>query len=92
MNTTQKELKQFTDVYHATYGKGYVVSLQYRFRDRLIMCFFPKAKEHEWITDKELFMGTGDVTLTPIEQLSSKPNVGDDLQQALENLFFAPKS
>ena len=91
MNTTQKELKQFTDVYHTTYGKGHIVSIQFRFRDRLIMCYFPKVKEHEWITEKELFMGTGDVTLTPIDKMAVVDNVPDSLQSALESLFTMPK-
>lgn len=91
MNTTHKELKQFTDVYHATYGKGHIVSIQFRFRDRLIMCYFPKVKEHEWITEKELLIGMGDVTLTPTDKIPVVDNVPDSLQSALENLFTMPK-
>jgi len=91
MNTQQKTLKQFTDVYHSTYGKGYIVSIEYRFRNALVMCYFPKVRTHEWITDKELRMGTGDVSLIPIDKTHSNANVGDDLQQALESLFNVPK-
>ena len=86
-----KPLKQFTPVYHIEYGKGHIVTITYRGKDSLIMCYFPKERVHEWITDRQLYDGSGSMSLTPIEKLMRDEPVGDDLQQALENLFFGGK-
>jgi len=78
-------LEQGTTVYHNQFGKGFILSITYRGKDRLIMCSFPKHKEYDWITDIELYKGTGSVTL-------SKGSLEDEyvsptLESVLENLF-----
>ena len=54
------------------------------------MCYFPKVKEHEWITVSQLSLGTGDVTMRPLPT-NKTPKSSDDLQSALENLFLNPR-
>ena len=83
-------IEQFTTVYHKEYGKGSVVTVTFRKDNNLVMCYFPKAKEHDWITEKELRSGMGDVTLTLQETKVQDEKVSDSLQSALENLF-APR-
>ena len=83
--------KQYDTVYHIEYGKGTIVTIQHRKDCGLCMCYFPKVKEHDWITVTQLITGTGEISLTPIDKMMKDAPVGDDLQQALENLFFGGK-
>jgi hypothetical protein len=85
-NTTSLKVKQHTTVYHIEYGKGTIVTIQYRKDGGLAMCFFPSAKVHDWITVTQLTSGTGEITLTPVD-VQVQDNVSDTLQSALENLF-----
>jgi hypothetical protein len=55
------------------------------------MCYFPKAKEHDWITVTQLVGGTGDITQQPLTKSGKDEAVSDDLHSALENLFFGGK-
>ncbi len=77
--------KQYDTVYHIEYGKGSIVTIQYRKDCGLAMCFFPSERVHDWITITQLTLGTGDITLT-IPSSPPKPKK-DSLQSALENLL-----
>ena len=80
-------LKQFTKVYHLDYGKGHIVATQSKGMDMLYMVYFPKVKEHDWVLHSRLATGSDDLmSLKPME--FPKDEVSDDLQQALNNLFF----
>ena len=88
LNNTQTKVQQFTTVYHAEYGKGKVVSLTPRMKDQLVMCFFPKANEHDWCLLSALETGTDDyMSLHPVQHETKSDNLSDPLQQALDNLF-----
>jgi hypothetical protein len=90
MNTLNNIPKQYDTVYHVEYGKGTIVTIQYRKDGGLAMCYFPKAKVHDWITIQQLCVGTGDITMQPLPtNLEVKPS--DDLQSALERLFLNPQ-
>lgn len=80
-------IEQFTTVYHKEYGKGSVVSVTFRKDNNLVMCYFPKARQHDWITEKELRSGMGDVTLTKETPQAQSDEPTDTLQQMLEGLF-----
>ena len=84
------EIKQFTTVYHTELGKGSVVSVTYRKDNNLIMCYFPNGRCHDWITEKELRSGMGDIALTRVTPKAMDDRIPNDLQSALENLF-APR-
>lgn len=90
MNTLNAIPQQHSTVYHVEYGKGTIVTIQYRKDGGLAMCYFPKVKEHEWITITQLSLGTGDITMRPLPTNSNK-KVSDDLQTALESLFLNPR-
>ena len=79
------KIKQLTEVYHTVWGKGYVVSVQYRKQNNLVMCYFPKKDKHDFITEKELRSGQGNVTLT--KQIRPANNPKDSLEEALSSLF-----
>lgn len=83
MNNT---VKQYTKVYHAEYGKGSIVTIQYRKDDGLAMCFFPSQKVHEWALVSEIRNGTGDIALSPIAK-GDKRKPDESLKSALENLL-----
>jgi len=83
--------KQYDTVYHVEYGKGTIVTIQHRKDCGLCMCYFPKVKEHDWITVTQLITGTGEITLQPLTRNSKEETVSDDLHSALENLFFGGK-
>lgn len=83
-------IKQFTTVYHLEYGKGHVVSVTYRKDNSLVMCYFPKAKTTDWICEKDLRSGMGDITLTKVDPSMHDEQIPNSLQSALENLF-APR-
>jgi hypothetical protein len=91
IDTDSIEVKQFTPVYHTDLGKGSVVSVTYR-RDNnnLVMCYFPNGRCHDWITEKELRSGMGDIALTRVTPKAMDDRIPNDLQSALENLF-APR-
>ena len=90
MNIPNNSPKHYDTVYHVEYGKGTIVTIQYRKDGGLAMCYFPKAKEHDWITIQQLCVGTGDITMQPLPT-NSNEKVSDDLQSALESLFSMPK-
>lgn len=80
-------MKQFTKVYHIEYGKGHVVGSTPKGRDTVLMVWFPVAKEHDWVLQSSLAKGTDDMmSLKPITE--PKEEVSDDLQSAINNLFF----
>lgn len=81
------EIKQFTPVYHSELGKGSVTSVTYRKDNNLIMCYFPNGRTHDWVTERELRSGVGDITLTRHSPTASKDNVSDSLEDALRSLF-----
>ena len=80
-------MKQFTIVYHAEYGKGHVVGSTPKGRDEVLMVWFPKAKQHDWVLLSCLAKG-GDplMSLKPITE--PKENVSNELQDAITNMFF----
>tara|TARA_R110002153_G_scaffold144511_1_gene295693 strand:- start:520 stop:798 length:279 start_codon:yes stop_codon:yes gene_type:complete len=85
LNKADKKIEQGTTVYHKEYGKGSIIYVQYRTKDSLCMCYFPKAKVHDWVTEKELLVGTGDVTLTQVGADAQKDQ--PTLESLLETLF-----
>ena len=88
LNKPNTPVQQFTTVYHAEYGKGKVVSLTLRQKDQLVMCYFPKANQHDWVLLSALETGTDEVmSLTPIQADTRRDTVSDPLQQALNDLF-----
>ena len=83
--------QQYDTVYHIEYGKGTIVTIQHRKDCGLCMCYFPKVKEHDWVTLTQLIIGTGEITLQPLTKSVKEDAVSDDLHSALENLFFGGK-
>lgn len=79
------KIKQFTTVYHSLWGKGYILSIQYRRQNSLIMCHFPVKDKFDFITEKELRSGQGEITLK--RRLKSAKSSKDSLEEALSNLF-----
>lgn len=85
--TNDAPIKQFTKVFHIELGEGSVVSVTFRKDNNLIMCYFPKGRTHEWITEQELRRGVGDITLTRQATQSQSDNIPDSLEDALRSLF-----
>tara|TARA_R100001015_G_C4607786_1_gene162918 strand:- start:449 stop:727 length:279 start_codon:yes stop_codon:yes gene_type:complete len=83
-NNTIK-LEQGTPVYHIEYGKGRIVSFNWRKKNPLFGCSFGK---HGWefVTLNELLTYSGEVTLEPMEQERTS-TVDDQLKSALEDLL-----
>jgi hypothetical protein len=80
-------LKQFTKVYHLDYGKGHITATTIKGLDALYMVYFPSVQEHDWVLHSRLASGSDDLmSLKPME--FKEERVSDDLQQALNNLFF----
>ena len=80
-------MKQFDTVYHIEYGKGHIVAVTYRTNNNLYMCYFPKGKVTEFVTHKALIADTDEVV--SLERRDPKEErVSDDIQEALNNLFF----
>ena len=80
-------MKQFTTVYHAEYGKGHVVGSTPKGRDEVLMVWFPKAKEHDWVLLSSLVKNSDPImSLKPITEPTE--NVSNELQDAITNMFF----
>ena len=80
-------MKQFTIVYHAEYGKGHVVGSTPKGRDEVLMVWFPKAKEHDWVLLSSLVKNSDPImSLKPITEPTE--NVSNELQDAITNMFF----
>jgi len=80
-------MKQFTKVYHVEYGKGHVVGSTPKGRDEVLMVYFPKPKEHDWVLLSDLVKGNDPImSLKPITEPTEE--VSDDLQSAINSLFF----
>ena len=72
-------MKQFTIVYHAEYGKGHVVGSTPKGRDEVLMVWFPKAKEHDWVLLSSLVKNSDPImSLKPITEPTE--NVSNELQ------------
>ena len=80
-------MKQFDTVYHIEYGKGHIVSVTHRKENNLYMCFFPKGKVTEFVTHKALLADTDDTVSLEVRD-PRQEQVSDDIQQALNDLFF----
>ena len=78
-------IKQFTTVHHIQWGKGHIVSIQYRKQNNLIMCYFPKENKHDFVTERELRSGVGEVTLTKVARRSKDSEMS--LEDAISSLF-----
>ena len=78
-------MKQYTTVYHTAYGKGYILSIQYRRDNSLCMCYFPKHKQHDFITEKELLSGQGEITLKKVNRPPKNSEMS--LEDAISSLF-----
>lgn len=87
LSTTFTEIKQFTTVYHTTYGKGVVVSLTPRNKDNLVMVFFPSVRCHEWELESVIRGGMGDITLTKVKPKAQAGGESDTLESVLRGLF-----
>tara|TARA_R110001632_G_scaffold86348_1_gene188625 strand:+ start:356 stop:613 length:258 start_codon:yes stop_codon:yes gene_type:complete len=80
-------MKQFTIVYHAEYGKGHVVGSTPKGRDEVLMVWFPKAKEHDWVLLSSLVKNSDPImSLKPITEPTE--NVSNELQDAITSMFF----
>ena len=79
------KIKQFTKVYHIQWGQGHVVSVQYRKDNNLIMCYFPKHKQTDFVTETELRSGSGEVTLTKVTRSARDSEMS--LEDAISSLF-----
>jgi len=80
-------MKQFTIVYHAEYGKGHVVGSTPKGRDEVLMVWFPKVKEHDWVLKSCLVKGSDPImSLKPITEPTE--NVSNELQDAITSMFF----
>ena len=86
-NASSTEIKQFTTVYHVTYGKGTVVSLTPRNKDNLVMCFFPSVRCHEWELESTIRGGMGDITLTKATSKAQTGGESETLESVLRGLF-----
>ena len=83
-------MKQFTTVYHAEYGKGHVVGSTPKGRDEVLMVWFPKAKQHDWVRLSCLVKNSDPLmSLKPITEPTG--NVSNELQDAITNMFFGPQ-
>lgn len=78
------KIERMTTVYHAQYGKGYILSIKYRHKDSLCMCSFGKGK-YDFVTESQLRRGDGDITLT--KQRPNGRRSTDPLEQALRNII-----
>jgi len=80
-------MKQFTIVYHVDPGKGHVVGSTPKGRDEVLMVWFPKAKEHDWVLKSCLVKGSDPImSLKPITEPTE--NVSNELQDAITSMFF----
>ncbi len=80
-------MKQFDTVYHTEHGKGHIVAVTYRTNNNLYMCYFPKGKVTEFVTHQALIADTDEVV--SLERRDPRQErVNDDIQEALNNLFF----
>jgi len=83
----QKPIRQFTTVHHMEYGKGHIVGITPKGRDSLCMCYFPKAKEHDWVLISSLQKNTDD--LMSLEPMTPQDDmVSDDLKDLITQAFF----
>ena len=80
-------MKQFTIVYHTEYGKGQVVGSTPKGRDEVLMVWFPKSKQHDWVLLSFLVQGKDPLmSLRPI--VETKATTTNELQDAITNMFF----
>ena len=80
-------MKQYTKIYHVEYGKGQVVGSTRKGRDQLLMVWFSKVKEHDWVLLSDLIRDSDPImSLKPIT--GPKENVSNELQDALTSMFF----
>jgi hypothetical protein len=80
-------MKQLDRVYHSEHGKGSIVAIKHRARTNLVMCYFPDGKETIYVTSESLLNDSHpQVSLQP--RAVQEEQVTDDIQSALENLFF----
>lgn len=83
----KKIIQQFTTVHHMEYGKGHIVGITPKGRDSLCMCYFPKAKEHDWVLLSSLEKNTDDLMfLEPVAH--QEDVVSDDLKDLITQAFF----
>ena len=77
-------IKQYTTVYHETYGKGSVLDVKYRRGSSLLFCSFKKGK-FGFITEKQLIEGYGQITLKPVSPSDRRREMS--LEEALKGLM-----
>ena len=87
LSYTDRTVKQFTTVYHTTFGKGTVVTLTPKSKDNLVMCWFPSVKCHEWELESVIIGGMGDITLTKAVPKSKAETESETLESVLRGLF-----
>jgi len=78
-------MKQYTTVYHIEFGKGYILSVKYRRGNNLFFCYFPKAKAYDFTTERELSIGSGNITLK--KQIRSSKSSEMSIEDAITSLF-----
>ena len=78
-------IERMTTVYHVEYGKGYILNVQYRYKNNLCMCSFPKGKT-VFITEKRLRAGDDEVTLNPPSR-QPRQTRGETLEDALRSIL-----
>ena len=79
-------MKQYTTVYHAEYGKGFVLTTKHRKDDCLVICSFPKENQIDFITEKELLSGQGLITLSRVRRSLKSPK--DSIDEVLSGIFL----
>ena len=77
-------IEQNTTVYHQVYGKGRVLDVKYRRNDALLFCSFKKG-EYGFITEKQLRMGDGQITLKPVSPTARRKEMS--FEDALKGLM-----
>jgi len=81
-------MNQLDKVFHTEHGTGSIVSIRHRRDTKLLQCFFPEGQITEWVTDRSLLEDTHQSVSLQRREVQEDAQVSDDIQAALENLFF----
>ena len=85
--TMNREIKQFTKVFHAEHGQGTIVAVTQKNKDALCMCYFPQDKITDWVLKSRLLSDTDELmSLEPIPEQNE--NVSDELKDLITQAFF----
>ena len=79
------KIEQGTTVYHAEYGKGYILSITYKRQNNQLFCSFGKGN-YGFTTEKALRSGVEEITLEP-HTGHQRGAIPSEIEQALRELF-----